>query len=256
MHNPMETRPLVVRVRGAGSCCGTDKHRDHVPLNYWGAAVGWEGEHLSRKYDRFGESRRRGGAWWRDGFYLWILILAAAGLILITPPGRSLLTLVGIHLAAVAIHEGGHYLAALRLRYRVTSVRNGPLEITPGYRGWRMRLVKVALDGHVEALPPDHRYAPGRDAMFAAAGPLANFAAMLALHGLYLLIAMLPAEGVTMSVRNFGVVARKDWRCGRGESACSTSSRFGRAGILRMARNFSKLCRGRGGSGGGSEVWL
>ena len=157
---------------------------------------------MSRKYDRFGESRRRSGAWWRDGFYRWILILAAAGLILMTPHGGSLLTLAGIHLAAVAIHEGGHYLAALRLRYRVTSVRIGPLEITPGYRGWRMRLVKVALDGHVEALPPDHRYAPGRDAMFAAAGPLANFAAMIALHGLYLLIAMLPADGVTLSVRD------------------------------------------------------
>ena len=120
-----------------------------------------------------------------------------------TPHGGSLLALAGIHLAAVAIHEGGHYLAALRLRYRVTSVRIGPLEITPGYRGWGMRLVKVALDGHVEALPPDHRYAPGRDAMFAAAGPLANFAAMIALHGLYLLIAMLPADGVTLSVRDF-----------------------------------------------------
>ncbi len=120
-----------------------------------------------------------------------------------TPQGRTLLTLLGIHLVAVAIHEGGHYLAALRLRYRVTSVRIGPLEITPGYRGWGMRLVKVALDGHVEGLPPDHRYAPGRDAMFGAAGPLANFAAMIALHGLYLLIAMLPADGVTMSVRDF-----------------------------------------------------
>src|SRR5712691_7300446 len=120
-----------------------------------------------------------------------------------TPHGRSLLTLVGIHLAAVAILEGGHYLAALRLRYRVTSLRIGPLEITPGYRGWRMRFVKVALDGHVEALPPDHRYAPGRDALFAVAGPLANFAAMIALHGLYLLIAMLPAEGSTLSVRDF-----------------------------------------------------
>jgi len=128
-----------------------------VPLNYWGEAVGCEGEQLSRKSDRFGEPRRRGGAWWRDGFYRWILILAAAGLILITPHGGSLLTLLGIHLAAVAIHEGGHYLAALRLRYRVTSVRIGPLEITPEYRGWRMRLVKVALDGHVEAVPPDHR---------------------------------------------------------------------------------------------------
>ena len=158
---------------------------------------------MSRKDDRFGESRRRGGAWWRVRFYLWILILAAAGLILITPLGRTLLILAGIHLAAVAIHEGGHYLAALRLRYRVSSVRIGPLEITPEYRGWRMRLVTAALDGHVEALPPDHRYAPGRDAMFAAAGPLANFAAMFALHGLYLLIAMLPAEGVTMSVRDF-----------------------------------------------------
>src|SRR5947209_13072100 len=147
-----------------------------------------------------GKSRRRGGAWWRDEFYLWILLLAA-GLILMTPQGRSLLPLLGIHLAAVAIHEGGHYLAALRLRYRVTSVRIGPLEITPGYRGWRMRLVKVALDGHVEVMPPDHRYAPGRAAMLAAAGPLANFAAMIALHGLTLLIAILPAEGVTMSVR-------------------------------------------------------
>jgi len=38
--------------------------------------------------------------------------------------------------------------------------------------------------------------------MFAAAGPLANFAAMIALHGLYLLIAMLPADGVTLSVRD------------------------------------------------------
>ena len=158
---------------------------------------------MSRKDDRFGESRRRGGAWSRDGFYLWILILAAAGLILMTPQGRTLLTLLGIHLVAVAIHEGGHYLAALRLRYRVTSVRIGPLEITPGYRGWGMRLVKVALDGHVEGLPPDHRYAPGRDAMFGAAGPLANFAAMIALHGLYLLIAMLPAEGITLSERDF-----------------------------------------------------
>jgi hypothetical protein len=198
----METRPLVVRVRRAGSCCGTDNQRDHVLLNDWGEAVGWEGEYLSRKYDQFGESRSRGGARWRGGFTLWILALAAAGLILLTPHGRSLLALVGIHLAAVAIHEGGHYLAARRLRYRVTSVRIGPLEITPGYRGWDMRLVKVALDGHVEALPPDHRYAPGREAMFAAAGPLANFAAMIALHGLYLLIALLPANGVTMSVRN------------------------------------------------------
>jgi hypothetical protein len=40
--------------------------------------------------------------------------------------------------------------------------------------------------------------------MLAAAGPLANFAAMLALHGLSLLIAMLPADGVTLSVRDFG----------------------------------------------------
>ncbi len=54
----------------------------------------------------------------------------------------------------------------------------------------------------MEALPPDHSYAPGRDALFAAAGPLANFAAMIALHGLSLLIAMLPADGVTMSVRD------------------------------------------------------
>ena len=66
-----------------------------------------------------------------------------------------------------------------------------------------MCLVKVALDGHVEALHPDHRYAPGREAMLAAAGPLANFAAMIALHGLSLLIAMLPADGVTVSVRDF-----------------------------------------------------
>jgi hypothetical protein len=157
---------------------------------------------LSRKYDRFGESRRRGGAWWRDGFYLWILVLAAGGLILLAPSGRSLLTLAGIHLVAVAIHEAGHFLAARRLRYQVSSVRIGPFEITPGYRGWRVRLVGPALDGHVEASPPDHRYAPGRDAMFAAAGPLANFAAMLALHGLYMLLQMLPADGVTMSVRN------------------------------------------------------
>lgn len=163
----------------------------------------WEGEDVSRKYDGYGESRRRGGAWWRNGFYLWILTLAAAGLILMTPQGRSLLTLLGIHLAAVTIHEGGHYLAALRLRYRVSSVRIGPLEITPGYRGWRMGLVMVALDGHVEAVPPDHSYAPRRDAMFAAAGPLASFAAMFALHGLYLLIAMLPADGITLSVRGF-----------------------------------------------------
>lgn len=115
----------------------------------------------------------------------------------------SFLALVVIHLAAVAVHEGGHYLAAVRLRYRVTSVRIGPLEITPEYRGWRMRLVKVALDGHVEAMHPDHRYAPGRDALFAAAGPLANFAAMFALHGLTLLIGMLPAAGVALSVRDF-----------------------------------------------------
>jgi hypothetical protein len=120
-----------------------------------------------------------------------------------TPQGKSLLTLLVIHLAAVAIHEGGHYLAAVRLRYRVTSVRIGPLEIAPGYRGWGMRLVRVALDGHVEALHPDHSYAPGREAMFAAAGPLASFAAMFALHGLYLLIAMLPADGVALSVREF-----------------------------------------------------
>jgi hypothetical protein len=60
----------------------------------------------------------------------------------------------------------------------------------------------VALDGHVEAMPPDHSYAPGRDAMFAAAGPLANFAAMFALHGLYLLLEMPPAGGAAMSVRN------------------------------------------------------
>src|SRR3954451_13896417 len=98
-----------------------------------------------------------------------------------TPQGRSLLALLIIHLAAVAIHEGGHYLAARRLRYRVTSVRIGSLELTPDYRGWRMRLVTVALDGRVEAEPPDHRYAPGRDAMLVAAGPLASFAAMIVL---------------------------------------------------------------------------
>jgi len=156
---------------------------------------------LNRKYDRYAESGRSGGGWWRSRFFLWILILVAVGLIVMIPHGGSLLALLGIHLAAVAIHEGGHYLAAVRLRYQVTSVRIGPLEITPGYRGWRMGLVKVALDGHVEAMHPDHRYAPGREALFAAAGPLANFAAMLALHGLYLLIAMLPAEGGTLSVR-------------------------------------------------------
>ena len=71
---------------------------------------------MSRKSDRFGESRRRGGAWWRDRFFLWILLLTAAGLIVMTPQGRSLLALAVIHLTAVAIHEGGHYLAALRLR--------------------------------------------------------------------------------------------------------------------------------------------
>jgi hypothetical protein len=128
--------------------------------------------------------------------------VAVVGLIGLTPQGRSLLALLCIHLAAVAIHEGGHYLAALRLRYRVTSVRIGPLEIAPGYRGWERRLVKVALDGHVEALHPDHSYAPRRDAVLAAAGPLASFAAMFVLHGLYLLIAMLPAEVGAPSVRD------------------------------------------------------
>jgi hypothetical protein len=157
---------------------------------------------LSRKDYRSGESRRRGGPGWRNSLFLWALILAAAGLIFIVPHAGSVLALAGIHLAAVAIHEGGHYLAAVRLRYRVSSVRIGPLEITPGYRGWRMELVKVALDGHVEALPPDHRYAPGREALFAAAGPVANFAAIIVLHGLSLLIAMLPAEGVAMSARD------------------------------------------------------
>jgi hypothetical protein len=52
-------------------------------------------------------------------------------------------------------------------------------------------------------MPPDHRYTPGRDAMFAAAGPLANFAAMFVMHGLALLIALLTAEGVALSVRDF-----------------------------------------------------
>jgi cytochrome b561 len=188
-------RAPVVRARVQVAAAG--------PLNYWGETMGWEGEPLRPRYDRYGESRRRGGAWWSNRFYLWILALAVVGLIVMTPQGRSVLILAAIYLAAVTIHEGGHYLAALRLRYRVSSVRIGPLEITPGYRGWRMALVTVALDGHVEAVPPDHRYAPGREAMFAAAGPLANFAAMFALHGLYLLIAMLPAAGVTMSVRDF-----------------------------------------------------
>ena len=158
---------------------------------------------MRRKYDGYGDSRRRGDAWGRNRVFLCLLALAAVGLILITAPGRSILTLLGIHLAAVTIHEAGHYLAAVRLRYRVSSVRIGPLEITPGYRGWRMALVMVALDGHVEAMPPDRSYAPGRDALFAAAGPLASFAGMIALHGLYLLIAAPPGEGVTVPVRDF-----------------------------------------------------
>jgi hypothetical protein len=39
--------------------------------------------------------------------------------------------------------------------------------------------------------------------MLAAAGPLANFAAMITLHGLSLLIGILLADGVTLSVRNW-----------------------------------------------------
>jgi hypothetical protein len=142
---------------------------------------------------------------WTNNRVAWMafVFLAAGDLLLFTPAGRVVLNMAGLWLMTVAIHEGGHLVAALCLRFRVSSVRIGPIEIMSGYRGWRVRMVGPELGGHVEAWPLDHRYAPGREAVFTIAGPLANLGAMFALHGLYLLLGAPPIDDVGVPVRHF-----------------------------------------------------
>jgi hypothetical protein len=135
---------------------------------------------------------------------LWLLIIATASLLALTPIVQILLLIAVAHLLAIAIHEGGHLLAATRLRYRVSSVRIGPFKIAREYGRLRVSYGGNALDGQVDADPPDHRYAPGREAILAAAGPLANLGAALALHGLHLALKLLPTVGFGTTLRDLG----------------------------------------------------
>ena len=99
---------------------------------------------------------------------------------------RELLACIAALMAAIVLHEAGHFLAALLMRFHVLGASLGPLRISwlHGQRGLQFS-TRTLLSGSVSAVP--RRRSPWRKQMLivVAAGPLATLltggAAVLAL---------------------------------------------------------------------------
>jgi hypothetical protein len=78
-------------------------------------------------------------------------------------------------LAATAVHELGHVVAALAVGFRVTSIRVGPMSAVASPSGWRLRFAwRLSLDGEMVPDPVRADRLRRRHAIMIAGGPVAH----------------------------------------------------------------------------------
>ena len=112
-----------------------------------------------------------------------VLITLDLGLLLKVSSLTLLLLIPGWYLS-VAIHEGGHFLAAIAVGHRVTAYSVGWLLIAREQSGWKLRRSHYPLAGYVLALPDWTKNLRLRHAIVVAAGPAATLLLLLATIGL------------------------------------------------------------------------
>ena len=89
------------------------------------------------------------------------------------------LTLLICFLAGIFIHELGHVVGAVSVRFRVTTFTVGPLMLQKGPTGIRFRRAQFRLGGLVTAVPVGTESLPRRMLIMTAAGPIASLLSAL-----------------------------------------------------------------------------
>jgi hypothetical protein len=117
-----------------------------------------------------------------------IILALVAVLLVVLPPdvrwaalvgGALVAAVAGIIWLAVAIHEAGHFIAALAMGMHVTALSVAPVQIRRAGSGWRLSFTGWTgqPDGMVHALPRTIRGLRWRWAIHVSAGPLASLTA-------------------------------------------------------------------------------